>query len=77
MAAVSALTVSVLMRVGHGKAAEVGTFELPLTVDVVNEHDLVLVPDFEGLQAGLRSVLLEAAEAILPPPPPVKIGASS
>ncbi|OAZ40936.1 hypothetical protein A9Z40_03065 [Microbacterium arborescens] len=74
MAGMTGATVTVLLRVGEGKPAEVGTFELPLRFNAVSPADnyghLSIEPDLVLLHEGLRRGLLEAADSIPRPPSP-------
>ncbi|KAA9133748.1 hypothetical protein [Microbacterium caowuchunii] len=74
MAAHTPLTVRVLMAVGNGTPAEVGTFDLPLRLTPARDTNpdvgmFVLEVDLVGIHEGMRDALHELADAIPTPPP--------
>lgn len=75
MAAAAPLTATVLIRIGHGRASEVGTFELPVHAVLTHETDgplpgAFIEVDLVALHENLRAALHEVADAI--PQPPIR-----
>lgn len=76
MAAAAPLTATVLIRIGNGRASEVGTFDVPLRAVVNRDADgpfpgAYIEVDLAALHEGFRAALHEVADSIPAPPAPV------